>query len=235
MEAQLPEPGKQISKDAVKVWMISSFIGNCVGLLLLGGLIWAAGRYGWYPWIGLVFKMIFVFLVLYLPYDVWIEPIYRQKTWRYEIHDQFIQLKFGVLEKNHFLIPMTKIQYVNLRQGLLLRKYGLADITVKTMASEHEIPGLPLEEAKQLRMQIAKLAAIAEEEEALGIDGKRPVDEIAAAENGEGEAVPAAFQKPAEETAAPERKDKERTEGDTDAADSALPSGGGDAEDVRHG
>lgn len=165
MYQELIEPQKQVSKNAVKVWIIEEIIGHVIGVLFFAGLLWLGTHYQWYPWLNLIFKIFIAIIAIHSIYGIFIEPFYRQKTWRYEIHDRFIQLKYGVLEKKHLLIPMTKVQYVNMNQGIILRKYKLANITIGTMASTHEIPAIPIEEAKKLRLQIAHLAQITDTED----------------------------------------------------------------------
>lgn len=92
------------------------------------------------------------------------QPIYLQRTWRYEIEEQHIQIKHGLFSKHHLIIPMSKVQYVNTNQGPLLRRYGLSTITIGTIASSHEIPAITEEEATALRNRIAQLANINEAE-----------------------------------------------------------------------
>lgn len=93
-------------------------------------------------------------------------PIYRQRTWRYEVDGNYIQLKYGgVLRKSHLIIPTVKVQYVNTSQGPLSRKYGLSTVKIGTMAYEHEIPAIPVEKAVELREHIAFLAGINESNE----------------------------------------------------------------------
>jgi len=97
---------------------------------------------------------------------VWsfINPFLLYKNWRYDVDEEFLQLKSGVLYEEHQLVPMTKIQSVATKQGPLLRKYGLCSISIETMGSSHTIPALPKDVAIKLRNQIAHYAKIKEVE-----------------------------------------------------------------------
>src|SRR5699024_5985570 len=110
----------------------------------------------------------FLFL-LQLLYNTFILPVYMHRTWRYRIDAQFIQLKFGFIHVHHIVIPMNRIEYVNMNDGPLLRKYNLSTITIGTIASTHDIPALNVQDAKNLRDQIVAYAQL--DENAGDVDG----------------------------------------------------------------
>lgn len=60
---------------------------------------------------------------------------------------------------------MVKVQHVDTGQGPLLRRFRLANVTIHTAASMHQIPALETEKAEALRDQIAALARVKEVEE----------------------------------------------------------------------
>jgi membrane protein YdbS with pleckstrin-like domain len=45
-----------------------------------------------------------------------------------------------------------------------MRKYGLSSVTFSTAAGQHEIPALANEEADRVRIQIAELARVNDED-----------------------------------------------------------------------
>lgn len=59
---------------------------------------------------------------------------------------------------------MIRVQHVDTIQGPLLKKYRLSTISISTAATTHEIPALDENEADELRISIAKLARVAEED-----------------------------------------------------------------------
>ena len=64
-----------------------------------------------------------------------------------------------------WLAVLPPIRYVRWRyQGPILRAFGLSSVTVATAAGEHEIPGLALDVAEQLRDRAAELARLAQED-----------------------------------------------------------------------
>ncbi|MEK4013309.1 PH domain-containing protein [Peribacillus castrilensis] len=157
-------PQKRLSKDAIKVWMLSETITNLIAFIILGVLLYLDYRFSWKEWIGWILIGITVISVLGAAWSL-ISPFLLYKNWRFDVDEEFLQLKSGVLNEVHELVPMTKIQSVATKQGPLLRKYGLCSVSIETMGSSHSIPALPKEVAIKLRNQIAQYAKIKEVEQ----------------------------------------------------------------------
>jgi membrane protein YdbS with pleckstrin-like domain len=156
-------PQQRLSEDAVKVWIISDVIENLIIFIVLGVLLYLDNRYSWKEWIGWILMVITTIAVIG---TVWsfIRPFLLYKTWRYDVNEEFLQLKSGVFVEKNQLVPMTKIQAIATKQGPLLRKYGLCSVSIDTMGTSHTIPALPKEVAVELRNQIALYAKIKEVE-----------------------------------------------------------------------
>ncbi|RRN73849.1 hypothetical protein EI200_03950 [Peribacillus simplex] len=154
-------PQKRLSKDAIKVWMLSETIANLIAFIILGVLLYLDYRFSWKVWIGWILIGITAISVLGAVWSL-ISPFLLYKNWRFDVDEEFLQLKSGVLNEVHELVPMTKIQSVATKQGPLLRKYGLCSVSIETLGSSHSIPALPKEVAIRLRNQIAQYAKIKE-------------------------------------------------------------------------
>ncbi|MGP7819307.1 PH domain-containing protein [Niallia sp. 01092] len=164
MYSTIPVPTKRIAADAIKVWRVTEFITTIVILLVLGVLYYLGVYFSWENWIGWIIIALIILTILSSIWGILVEPALKQKYWRYDVSEEFIQLKSGVWNEKHQLIPMTKVQSVELNQGPFLRKYQLYSISIGTMGSSHEIPAVSKEEAYQLRDQIAYYAKIKEVE-----------------------------------------------------------------------
>jgi len=163
MYSQTNAPQKRLSKSAVKVWFISDTIVNTIGFTILGILLYLDYRFSWNEWIGWILVGITLISVLGAAWS-FITPFLLYKNWRYEVDEEFLQIKSGVLYEEHLLVPIPKIQSFATKQGPLLRKYGLCSISIETMGSSHSIPALSKEVAVKLRDQIAHYAKIKEVE-----------------------------------------------------------------------
>lgn len=164
MYSQITAPERQLSKDAVKVWITRDAIGNVIGFLILAVLFILDYKFSWPGWIGWILLAVTIISVVGTIWSFFIEPYLLYKSWRYDVNADFLQLKSGIWNEKHELVPMTKIQAVATHQGPILRKFGLYTISIQTMASSHNIPALSQEIAMELREQIAYFAKIKEVE-----------------------------------------------------------------------
>lgn len=91
-------------------------------------------------------------------------PPIRYARWRYEVTDTYLDIAKGIIWKKRYIIPFIRVQNTDTRQGPIMRLFGLASATVSTAAHGHEIPGLDVAVAEQLRDRTAELARIARED-----------------------------------------------------------------------
>lgn len=151
----------RISAKGLKVWRLYGIMQTMLILMLAIGAGVLTYIFDW-PWwiyvtagaIVLVFGYLFIYLF----------PKVRWMRWRYEVNEAEIELQHGLFIVNRTLIPMVRVQHVDTSQGPILRKYGLAVITISTAATNHSIPALVMEEADELRQRISVLARVAEDD-----------------------------------------------------------------------
>ena len=160
MYVEIQEPKQRISKDSIRVWRLSKTLGHAIALLVFGVLWYLSEMYGWKTWITYSLIALTGLTVLSSIYEILFEPYYKYKTWRYEIDEEYVQLKRGHFIEKHIVIPMTKVEYVSTHQGPLLRKYHLYDVEIGTTTTNHTIPAIPVEQASALREQIAIFAKV---------------------------------------------------------------------------
>lgn len=164
MYINIDEPKEKISTNAIKMWRISKTIEQVSALLVIAILILCSVKFGWYDWIGTVLYIFGGAYALFSIFTIFIQPTYIQRTWRYKIDEQFVQLKHGAWQEKHTLIPMEKVEYVRTEQGPIMRLYRLYNIEIGTTTSSHVIPAIPAEKAQQLKAQIATFAKIQDQD-----------------------------------------------------------------------
>ena len=86
-------------------------------------------------------------------------PNIRYIRWRYEVGEHELDITRGIFWRKRFVIPFIRVQNTDTKQGPIMRAFGLAQVTVSTAAGNHEIPGLLVEDADELRDLIAKAKA----------------------------------------------------------------------------
>ena len=160
MYLQIQEPTQRISKDSILVWRLSNSLGHGITILILGVLWYLSEMYDWKIWITYGLIVLIGLTVLSAIYSILFEPYYKHKTWRYEIDEEYVQLKRGHLIVEHIVIPMAKVEYVSTHQGPFLRKFRLYDVEIGTTTTNHTIPAIPAEQAIALREQIAIFAKV---------------------------------------------------------------------------
>lgn len=151
----------EIHPDMVKVWKISSLITSGIGLILTIVYFFFMLQFDLWGWL---LGVLVLLLVIYAPLGYLYLPSLRQRYYSYELNDEEIQIQKGMFTVERVLVPMIRIQHVTIEQGPLMRKYGLAELTISTAATPHSIPGLTMREAEQLKRQIAELAKVSDED-----------------------------------------------------------------------
>ncbi len=88
-------------------------------------------------------------------------PNAAYEKWRYRADATVLELKFGVIWERSVLIPMSRLQHVDLHRGPLERHFGLTSLEIHTAGTRHashRIPGIPMEKAVQLRDELVGAA-----------------------------------------------------------------------------
>jgi membrane protein YdbS with pleckstrin-like domain len=98
-----------------------------------------------------------VAVVLAVVAAIVIPPI-RLAMFRYEVREEEIDLRHGIVVQQRTLVPMVRVQHVDTRRTLLSRFFGLAAVVFHTAAGANEIPALREADAAAIRDRIADLA-----------------------------------------------------------------------------
>ncbi|MBX3071314.1 MAG: PH domain-containing protein [Thermomicrobiales bacterium] len=99
-------------------------------------------------------------LILIAASIVWYAPLLEWRFWRYAIRENEVEIRSGIWQQTKALIPMSRVQYVDVRQDLIDRRLGLATVMIATAGGSREIPGIAAADAEPLRNRIAALANI---------------------------------------------------------------------------
>jgi membrane protein YdbS with pleckstrin-like domain len=151
--AFIPSPEFQaLDARVIGLWRLTSSIG--FGVLLAIALI-----AGLFIGLGLLENPaltlgIWTALAALCGWVVWGYPPRAYRAWSYRIDEQVLETRSGVWFRVVKLLPLSRLQHVDLHRGPLERSRGLASLTLHT-AGTHEativIPGLDADEAVRLR------------------------------------------------------------------------------------
>jgi membrane protein YdbS with pleckstrin-like domain len=142
----------------INLWRVSALIG--IGLLLLvllggGVFVWMrAPRY--LPWFSVGWLAL---AALFAGLLVWYPPLYY-RSWGYRIDARVLETRSGRLIQRTRLLPLSRMQHVDIHRGPLDRLFGLASLilhTAGTHSANIQIPGLEAGEATRLRDRLIEI------------------------------------------------------------------------------
>lgn len=157
-------PKNQLDPKIKNVWRINDVIWLTVAFLLCFVPFVIAYLVADASWALITSGAVAAVYVLALILWVVILPPIRFMRWRYELSHDYLEIALGIIWRKRFVIPFIRVQNTDTRQGPIMRVFGLSSVTVATAAGEHEIPGLTVEVAAEVRDKAAELARIAQED-----------------------------------------------------------------------
>src|SRR4051812_45519428 len=124
----LRDPAERVSPRAPVVWAAGAVVQ---GVLLGAGLFVATAVVGLFEMAAWVWVL---YAVVAIAYAVAM-PLYRYRVHRWESTDTAVYTQRGWLSRERRIAPMSRVQTVDLEQGVVSRALGLADVTVTTASA----------------------------------------------------------------------------------------------------
>jgi membrane protein YdbS with pleckstrin-like domain len=153
--ASTPEPTQRLPSAARTLFAVQA-LGWTIPLLLVAfGLGMALVEGGTAVWLVRLLQALAVVAVVL---GLVVEPGRRWRSWRYELRDEEIDLRRGVLVVTRTLIPTIRVQHVETQRTWLSDQLGLRSVVIHTAGGSHRIPALPPDDAAAIRDRIAQLA-----------------------------------------------------------------------------
>ena len=86
----------------------------------------------------------------------WWLPRASYRHWRYQVAEDALELRHGVVRRIHSAIPYFRVQHIDVAQGPVERAVGLARLVVHTASAgtDATIPGIAAGDAEGLRRLI---------------------------------------------------------------------------------
>ena len=143
---------RRLDRRIVQVWTIGSLLGYGIALLfaLPWAIYWGLRHPMWLGWALLGWSLL-------LAGAVWLSfwrPSRLYRAWGWRLDDRLLETQSGLLFQRRRLLPLNRLQHVDLRRGPIERIYGLASLilhTAGTHSANLTIPGLEVTEAMRLR------------------------------------------------------------------------------------
>ncbi len=151
----IAKPTQRLHPKAKKAWQIRGLVGLLFYTLLVGAYfvsrIWLTFL-PWWP--GLMAGGFFLFVSMI---SIFVFPAVRMHYWGYDIREEDIDIQSGMIVIKRVLIPMNRVQHVDLEYGPIMRHFNLASLVITTAGSNHKIPAIAQDVALELRKDIARL------------------------------------------------------------------------------
>ena len=148
---------RNLDRRVIKLWRVRQTIRSVVllGLATVAVLSvgFATSRWLW-PVIGWHLLLVLRIVLLF-----W-HPARSYKSWGYRIDGKVLETKRGIWFRTHQLLPLSRLQHVDLNSGLIERSFGLASLVLHTAGTQHAsivVPGLDAREAGRLRDELVAL------------------------------------------------------------------------------
>jgi membrane protein YdbS with pleckstrin-like domain len=86
----------------------------------------------------------------------WWWPRSRYRHWRYQVAEDALELRHGVVRQVHSAIPYFRVQHIDVAQGPVERAVGLSRLVLHTASAgtDATIPGIAAGDAEGLRRLI---------------------------------------------------------------------------------
>ncbi|MFD0587344.1 PH domain-containing protein [Paenibacillus sp. GCM10027627] len=152
----------KIEKNVLIVWRLTALLIVSPSILIAAAMLLFSLWLHWPFWL---FGAALGFVLLVHVLFVVVNPLLRYNRWSYCVKEQAVELRHGIWSRKRTIIPMVRVQHVSMNQGPLMRRYGLASITISTAAGSHNIPGLTERTADEVQSRIAVWAEVSNEGE----------------------------------------------------------------------
>jgi uncharacterized protein len=133
--APVREPAWSMPRSAISLWVTESVIGCFfLGLAVAAFLLFVPADVGGpVPLLRWVVPMA---AAVYAVVAIGIRPWFRHRVYRWEITGDAAFTRTGWLTQTWTLVPISRIQTVDVTRGLLQQAFGLATVAVLTASSQ---------------------------------------------------------------------------------------------------
>lgn len=157
-----PEPRERLAPAARWFWTLevgASGAAATVAAFLVGSAL--SGQDGVWRTLGVVLPWAALVLAVLLTLTF---PTLSARRWRWRLDDAELDLRHGVLTDVRTIVPVARIQHVDVRRSIWAQMAGVASVVVHTAAGTTEIPALTEHDAALVRDRLAGLIRTPDDE-----------------------------------------------------------------------
>ena len=145
-------------------WLILERISSAIGYGIFSAIaatICVVVANNTEPPVPLILAIVGVALIPIVLLLIWFWPSWAYRRWSYCVDPKLIELRNGVVWQSSVMVPISRLQHVDMQRGPIERKFGLASLILHTAGTQdatHTIPGLRYDTASSLRDQLVDAA-----------------------------------------------------------------------------
>ena len=140
--APVRDPAWSLSRSAIRLWVTEGVVGTLVWIALVVAFFVFVPDGGPVP----VLRWVLVALaVVDAVVTIGIRPWVRYRVHRWEVTGEAVYTLTGWLTRTWTLVPISRIQTVDVTRGVLQQLFGLATVAVLTASSQGTVRVLHLE------------------------------------------------------------------------------------------
>ena len=143
----LADPTERLPAAALILWRSQTVLGCLIVCIVAGIAGWFWRDVDWVPWVAMTGVAL---AGVSTAFDlVWLLPR-RLAHYRYDVSGAGLRIHQGFLVSRRLVVPAGQILYIEVRQGPVHRRLGLASVQVGTLGSVHELGPLDVPRAESI-------------------------------------------------------------------------------------
>lgn len=132
-------PAWSLSRDAIALWTAEGVLGTVFWVAVVGALEVFLPLATWLR------VLLPALVVAYGAVLIGVRPRLRYRVHRWEVTDEAVYTLTGWLSRTWTLVPVSRIQTVDVTRGVVQQLFGLATVAVLTASSQGTVRVLHLE------------------------------------------------------------------------------------------
>ena len=142
---------RRVSPKYLVVEIVGTIIAGLIGCAV-SLIVWLVGGQQWAMWVLIAIVVVFVVTLA-------VEPR-RVRSIGYQLREDDLLFRRGIMFQRFVSVPYGRMQLVDITRSPVARALGLAELKFVTAAAATGvvIPGLPMDDAEQLRDYLVALA-----------------------------------------------------------------------------
>jgi membrane protein YdbS with pleckstrin-like domain len=157
--APVRDPAWSLSRSAIGLWLAQGVLGTVVyALAVTAFFVLIPADAGWgvtlVRWLGPVLVVVNGIVT------IGIRPRLRFRVHRWEVTDEAVYTLTGWLSRTWTLVPISRIQTVDVTRGVVQQLFGLSTVVVLTASSQGtvQMPHLETDVARRVAEDLARRA-----------------------------------------------------------------------------